>query len=87
MMETLTFKDTVQRVGYTTINGVKVVQYTATIPSDEPQNLRIAITKLDNEMYKANRAICRADYAAFEDAVFELQDKYISELITEPVQE
>lgn len=80
MTETLTFTDTVQRVGYTTIEGVRVVQYTAIIPSDNPENMRITITKLNNDMYKTYRTLCRADYAAFEDAAFALQDEYINKL-------
>lgn len=80
MSDTLTFKDTVQRVGYTIIDGVKVVQYTCIIPADNPQEMRIGITKLDSGLYKANRNICRADYAAFEDAAYELQEEYITKL-------
>lgn len=79
-MDTLTYKDTVQRVGYTIIDGVKVVQYTCVIPVDRPQEMRLGISKLDVEMYKANREICRADYAAFEDAAYQLQEEYIAKI-------
>lgn len=75
MNSTLMCKDTIQRVGYTIINEVKVVQYTCTIPLDNPEAMRIGITKLDVEMYKANREVCRADYAAFEDAAYQLQEE------------
>ena len=80
MTNTLIVKDTIQRVAHTVIDGEKVVQYTCILPSDEPQNMRIAITKLNAELYKANRAVCRADYAAFEDAAFALQDEYAAKL-------
>lgn len=79
-MITLSYKDTIQRTGYTVIDGIKVVQYTCVIPSDKPQDMRIGIVKLDNEMYKNNRDICRADYAAFEDAAYQLQEEYIAKL-------
>lgn len=79
-MATLSYKDTIQRIGYTIIEGVKVVQYTCVIPSDKPQDMRIGITKLDTEMYKAHRDICRADYAAFEDAAYELQEECIKKI-------
>ena len=79
-MNTLSYKDTIQRTGYTVIDGIKVVQYTCVIPSDKPQDMRIGIVKLDNEMYKANRDICRADYAEFEDAAYKLQEEYIAKL-------
>ena len=80
MENTLSYKDTIQRVGYTTIGGVKVVQYTCIIPSDQPQNMRIGITKLDSDMYKANRDICREDYAAFEDAAYRLQEEFLAKM-------
>lgn len=80
MKNTLTFNDTVQRVGYTIIDGIKVVQYTCIIPTDKPQEMRIGITKMNTEMYKLHRDICRADYAAFEDAAYELQEEYIAKL-------
>lgn len=80
MTETLTFKDTIQRVGHTTINNEKVVQYTCVISTDEPQNMRLSITKLNPEMYKEHRDVCRADYAAFEDAAYMLQDEYMAKL-------
>lgn len=80
LTETLTIKDTIQRVGYTEINGEKVVQYACIIPSDEPQNMRLTSTKMNADMYKANRAVCRADWAAFEDAAFALQDEYMQKM-------
>lgn len=78
MTETLTIKDTIQRVGATTIDGVVVVQYTCVIPSDNPSAMRIGMTKMNSEMYKEHRDVCRADFAAFEDAAYELQDKYLA---------
>lgn len=80
MSETLTFKDTIQRVGYTIINEVKVVQHTLVLPTDSPKDMRITMTKLDKDLYEANRAICRNDFAEFEDAAYELRDEYLAEL-------
>lgn len=39
---------------------------------------KVTMTKLDPELYKANREICRNDFAVFEDAAYTLQ----AELIT-----
>ena len=77
---TLSYKDTIQRTGYTIIDDVKVVQYTCIVSSDNPKDMRIGITKLDTEMYKAHRDICRADYAAFEDAAYLLQEECLSKI-------
>ena len=76
-MDTLSYKDTLQRTGYTVIDGVRVCQYTCIIPMSKPEEMRLGITKLNPDLYKANREICRADYAAFEDAAYQLQEKII----------
>ena len=80
MSKTLTYKDTIQRTGYTVIDDVRVVQYTCIIPADKPQEMRLGITKLNPELYKANREICRADYAAFEDAAYQLQEECMAKI-------
>lgn len=86
-MSTLVCKDTIQRIGYTVINGVKVVQYSCVISSDNPSDMRIGIAKLNTEMYKDNRDICRADYAEFEDAAYLYQDELIAKLPVEDTEE
>jgi hypothetical protein len=78
MTETLKCTDTIHRMGYTIIDGKKVVQHTCVMPLDDPKNMRVSMTKLDSEMYRKNRDICRADFAVFEDAAFELQEKYLA---------
>lgn len=78
MSTTLTFKDTVRRLGYTIIDGVKVVQYDCVISTDNPNEMKIIVSKLNEELYKANRDVCRADMAEFEDAAYELQEQYLS---------
>lgn len=80
MSETLVYNDTIRRVGFTVIEGVKVVQYDCTIPSNNPAEMRIITTKLDQDLYKANRVVCRADLAEFEDAVYAMQDEYIANM-------
>lgn len=77
MSNTLTYKETVQRIGYTIIEEEKVVQYTLILDPTKPEDMRIGITKLNPELYKANRDICRADYAEFEDAAYRLQETYL----------
>lgn len=80
MSNTLSCVDTIQRVGYTVIDGVKVCQYTCVIPVTTPKEMRLGITKLNPDLYKAHRDICRADYAEFEDAAYELQEEYLAKL-------
>lgn len=80
MSKTLSCVDTIQRVGYTIIDGVKVTQYTCVIPIVAPKEMRLGITKLNPDLYKAHRDICRADYAEFEDAAYQLQEEYLEKL-------
>ena len=80
MDNTLIYSDTIQRLGYTVINDVRVVQYTCVIPLNDPTAMRIGITKLDSDIYKANRDVCRADYAAFEDAAYLLQEELLAKI-------
>lgn len=77
MTETLTCSENIQRVGYTIIGDVKVVQYICLIPVDNPEAMRITSSRLNAELYKANRDICRRDLAAFEDAAYLLQEECI----------
>lgn len=78
MTKTLFVKDTIQRVGYTVIDGVNVVQHMCTIDSDNPEKMSVKMLKLDVEKYKQYREICRNDFAVFEDAAYELQAELIS---------
>lgn len=79
----LTYKDTIQRIGYTIIDDVKIVQHTCIINSDNPKDIRITMTKLDKELYKTHRDVCRADFAEFEDGAYQLQEEYLSKIENE----
>lgn len=78
MTDTLTYKDTIQRVGYTVIDGIKVVQHNCIIDSSNPQEMRVSMVKLNAELYKENRETCRTDFAVFEDAAYKLQEELIN---------
>jgi hypothetical protein len=42
--------------------------------------MRIGISKLNPDMYKANRDVCRNDYAAFEDSAYQLQEELLAKI-------
>ena len=44
---------------------------------NQPENASIYQTRNEPEMYKENRAACRADYAEFEDYVYERQAEMV----------
>lgn len=83
MSQTLTYKDSITRTGYTEIDGVKVVQHTCVINTDNPEDMSLSSIKINPELYKANRSACRADIAEFEDAAYALQEQYIADGTTE----
>lgn len=80
MTETLQVVESIQRTGYTVIDGVRVVQHTCTISSEDPSNMRVGMVKLNADMYKTNRVTCRDDYAVFEDAAYALQEELIAKM-------
>ena len=47
MSNTLIFTDTINRVGYTIIDGVKVVQHSCVLPLNNPKGMQISMTKID----------------------------------------
>ena len=81
MSNTLSYSDFVQRIGYTVIDNVRVVQHTCVIPINNPKGMRISMTKLNGDLYEKHRDICRADFAIFEDAAYQLRDEYLAKTI------
>ena len=79
----LNTKKNITVTGSSSINGVKAIEFKATIDSDNPQNLSLTNWQTDKALYKENRATCRADQAEFEDQVYALQDEMISAARTE----
>lgn len=78
MSDTLTCTEFIQRIGYTVIDGVRVVQHTCVIPTTNPKGMRISMTKLNADLYEMYRDVCRADFAIFEDAAYQLRDTYLA---------
>lgn len=56
--------------GESVIDEVAVCTFSASIDCENPEKTTIGQTQRDKEAYKKHRAECRADFAAFEDAVF-----------------
>jgi hypothetical protein len=80
MTDTLTCTEFIQRIGYTVVDGVRVVQHTCVIPTTNPKGMRISMTKLNADLYEMYRDVCRADFAIFEDAAYQLRDKYLAKI-------
>lgn len=80
MSETLTCVDVIQRIGYTVIDGVKVVQHTCVIPLANPKGMRVSMTKLNADLYEKNRDICRSDFSIFEDSAYQLRNEYLAKI-------
>lgn len=75
----LTFKKEITLTGTSKIDGVVAAGYQAKINSDNPEDMTISVWQSDKDLYKNNRATCRADQAAFEDTAYILQEELIAE--------
>lgn len=73
----LKMRQTISVTGESVINDVMVEGYSANI--DAENNVQFSSWINDPALYKSNRAEVRADEAAFEDAVYALQDELIAE--------
>ena len=75
----LNYKKSVTLTGGSYIEGVQAEGYSATINSDNPEDITLTSWQTDKTLYKANRSQCRADAAEFEDVAYALQDEMIAE--------
>lgn len=77
MLETI---KTVTLNGSSMVGGAVLQGYQAQIDSVNPDNI-VQMTNWisDQKAYREHRAECRRDAAAFEDAVYELQDQMVAE--------
>lgn len=75
----LEMKKNVTLTGSSVIDGVVAEGFSAVIDSDNPEDISITSWQNEKKVYKANRTICRADEAAFEEAAYEIQDQMIAE--------
>lgn len=83
---TLTANSVVSVVEGEITREVIVEGYSCTIDSENPDKMNVSKYFQSDEgrsLYKEHRAACRADYAAFEDAAYELQDELIAEKAAE----
>ncbi len=62
-----------------TTKDVVAESYSATINSDNPNDINISSWQENKAVYKANRTQCRQDSAEFEDAAYAIQDELIAE--------
>lgn len=85
MLDKKTKKVTIAAVSSVEIEGKKVVleNYTATVDSENPENMSMAKffpTAEARELYRDHRAECREDYAAFQEKAYALQDEMFAML-------
>ena len=75
----LNYKKSVTLTGESYIEGVQAEGYSATINSDNPEDITLTSWQTDKALYKANRTQCRQDSNEFEDVAYALQDEMIAE--------
>ena len=64
--------DILTKVGYSTIDGVNIVQYTCQIPLANPKGMTVRRTILKPDLYEQYRDECRSDFNTFEDDCHEI---------------
>lgn len=74
----LNMKKSVTLTGESVIDGKQAEGYSATINSENPEDMNLSSWQQDKALYKANRTQCRQDAADFEDAAYALQDEMIA---------
>lgn len=77
---TLTAESVIEVTEGDATKQVSVEGYSCTISSEDPEDIRISRYQQGTEgkkLYKEHREQCRADYAAFEDAAYALQDEML----------
>lgn len=75
----LNYKKNITVTGGSYIDRVQAEGYTATISSDNPEDIVFSNWQTDKALYKANRSQCRKDAAEFEDVAYAIQDEMIAE--------
>lgn len=76
----LKIRKTINIGGNSSIDGVDVMLFTASIEEDAPQNMSINYFQASCELYKENRELCRKDQAEFEEFVYALQDEMLAKI-------
>lgn len=76
----LTTKKEITLTGESKIDGVTAEVYRAVIDSNKPEDMTLTAVQRDKALYKANRTVCRADNAEFEDIAYTLQDALLAEI-------
>lgn len=78
---TLTAESVITVTEGDTTRQVSVEGYSCTISSENPEDIRISRYQMGTEgkkLYKEHREQCHADYAAFEDAAYKIQDSMLA---------
>ncbi|MBR2503340.1 MAG: hypothetical protein IKB62_04360 [Oscillospiraceae bacterium] len=66
--------------GNSIIDGAEAAGFQAQIDSANPENMTLNNWQTNAQLYKDNRAQCRADQAEFEDYAYSVQDQLIAEM-------
>lgn len=65
--------------GKSAIDGVDVASFSASVSSNNPNNIVFSTRQLDQAACKEHRVEVRADEAAFSDYAYSVQDKMLAE--------
>lgn len=78
-----TIKKNITLSAFSQIDGKNVAGYSASINSENPEDMNLSDWIVEKATYKANRKECRADQAEFEDMAYQIQDEMLQTNTTE----
>lgn len=64
---------------YCVVDGKSICQFTASINSEDPNNMTLTSSQMDKVACKTHRDVVRDDRAEFEDYAYSFQDEIIAE--------
>lgn len=79
----LTTKEKITITGESTFDDGSDAGFTASIDSQNPEDMTISMYQNNKAIYKANRVQVRTDQAAFEEIAYAKQEELIAKLESE----
>lgn len=67
--------------GDSTVDGQVAFSFQAAINSTNPKEVQFSSWVNDHDLYKKKRKECNADYDAFQDEVYKVQDSMLGNIV------
>lgn len=75
----LEIRKTISLTGESKVEDKTIVYFSANVSTDESSKTSFNQNIVEQELYQANRLACRKDAAAFQNAVYDVEDQLAAE--------